>query len=224
MAEDLLYNPIKEYQFQSEFIGDGEKTEFQLSKIATEIISVSVNGTETSDYTFDLENDTIILTSAPAADAVIIVTYKEDLSYAQGPLAVASNSDIARDEDGITKPHLHRRVNNDLPGDLSIDFHEEQFVGDDETITFTLVNHSDIEKVVEVKVNNQDVEYSFDSMNNQVTLTSAPADKSLIKIVYYLLIPNNSPDQYSVFVGGMNSFRGVEHFYYDENSDTLEIP
>lgn len=224
MSEDLQFIPIKEYQFQSEFIGDGEKTEFQLSKIATEIISVTVDDVETSDYTFDLENDTIILNSAPAADSKVLVTYMEDLSYAQGPLVVASESDIARDKDGVTKPHLHRRVDNDLPGDLSIDFHEEQFVGDAETTVFTLINHTDIQKVVEVKVNNQDVEYSFNSSNNQVTLTSAPADKSLVQIVYYLLISNNSPDQYSVFVGGMNSFRGVEHFYHDENSNTLEIP
>ena len=224
MPEDFQYNPITEYEFQDEFIGSGSATEFQLSEIATEIISVIVNGTETSSYTFDLENDTIILSSAPAAGVIVSVVYKIDFSYAQGPVKLASASDIARDESGVTKPYLHRRIDNELPGDISIDFHEEKFIGNGSTKVFTLVNHTDIEDVVEVTVNNQEAEYSFNSSNRKVTLTSAPEDRAIINIVYYLLISNVSPDQYSVFVGGMNSFRGVEHFYYDANSETSEIP
>lgn len=223
MVEDIKFIPIKKYNFKNEFVCDGIKTRFQLSNIATEIVSVYVDGTEVSNYTFDLEADTIIMSSAPSNNSTLIVHYLADLSYAQGPARLASAVDISKDEDGITKPNLHRRIDNELTGDTSMDFHEEKFIGDGTTKTFKLQNHSNIGKVVEVTVNNAEVEYTFNS-SNKVTLTSAPSADSLIRIVYYIIIPNVSPDQYSLFVEGLNSFRGVEHFYYDENSTTSEIP
>lgn len=224
MIEDIKFIPIREYNFKNEFVCDGIKTRFQLSNIATEIVSVYIDETEVSNYTFDLETDTIMMSSAPSNNSTLIVYYLADLSYAQGPVRPASPEDLAKDTNGLTKPNLHRRIDNELTGDTSMDFHEEKFIGDGKTKTFKLQNHSNIEKVVEVTVNNAEVEYTFNSSTNKVTLTSAPSADSLIRIVYYMIIPNVSPDQYSLFVGGLNSFRGVEHFYYDENSTTSEIP
>ena len=31
-------------------------------------------------------------------------------------------------------------------------------------------------------------------------------------------------DKHSIFVGGTSSYRGIEHFYHDEESTTSEIP
>lgn len=59
------------------FVGDGTKTEFELSATPTSISSVTVNGVEkevTTDYT--ISDDTITFLTAPAANAVIQVIFK----------------------------------------------------------------------------------------------------------------------------------------------------
>jgi len=38
----------------------------------------------------------------------------ENYAYAQGPVKPATAEDLVRDASGITKPNLHRRINNDL--------------------------------------------------------------------------------------------------------------
>jgi len=56
------------------FTGDGEKVEFTLTGTVTEILSVTVNGTETTGYTY--ADGAITFETAPANKAVIVVTYK----------------------------------------------------------------------------------------------------------------------------------------------------
>lgn len=66
------------YQNKDNFAGDGTETDFVLTKSATKILSVTVNGTEkveTTDYTFDADTNTITFTSAPANKAKIVVDY-----------------------------------------------------------------------------------------------------------------------------------------------------
>lgn len=61
-----------------EFEGDGEKTDFTLTGDVNEIISITVNGTAVSAdaYTYDADTKKVSFDTAPADDAVIIVTYK----------------------------------------------------------------------------------------------------------------------------------------------------
>ena len=56
------------------FTGDGETVEFTLTGTVNEILSVTVNGTATDDYTY--ADGAITFTEAPADKAVIVVTYK----------------------------------------------------------------------------------------------------------------------------------------------------
>ena len=50
-----------------------------------------------------------------------------DLQYGQGPAKLATAEDIERDDYGITKPNLHRRIDDDLsvlkPGQVRKDTH-----------------------------------------------------------------------------------------------------
>ena len=56
------------------FTGDGETVKFTLTGTVTEILSVTVNGTETTGYTY--ADGAITFETAPADKAVIVVTYK----------------------------------------------------------------------------------------------------------------------------------------------------
>ena len=57
------------------FSGTGTKTTFQLSNVIEELISVTVDGQETSDYTYDKSAGTISFVEAPEVGSTIEVTY-----------------------------------------------------------------------------------------------------------------------------------------------------
>ena len=61
-----------------EFEGDGAEKDFTLTGDVNEIISITVDGTAVSAdaYTYDADTKTVSFVTAPADDAVIIVTYK----------------------------------------------------------------------------------------------------------------------------------------------------
>lgn len=54
----------------------------------------------------------------------------DELKLAQGPAKPASAEDIEKDEEGITKPNLHRRIDEDLtvlqPDEVEKDTHSLQ--------------------------------------------------------------------------------------------------
>lgn len=78
VCQDYSENCILYYMAdESEtFTGDGVEDEFTLTGDVTEILSVTVNGTETTEYTYDSDTQTITFTTAPADEAVIVVKYK----------------------------------------------------------------------------------------------------------------------------------------------------
>ena len=61
-----------------EFEGDGVTTDFTLTGEVSEILSITVDGTAVSsdDYAYDADTKTVSFDTAPADDAVIIITYK----------------------------------------------------------------------------------------------------------------------------------------------------
>ena len=78
VCQDYSENCILYYMAdESEtFTGDGVKDKYVLTGDVTEVISVTVNGVATSEYTYDSDTKTITFTTAPADEAVIVVTYK----------------------------------------------------------------------------------------------------------------------------------------------------
>ena len=78
ICQDYSENCILYYMAdESEtFTGDGVEDEFTLTGTVTEILSVTVDGTETTEYTYDSDTQTITFTTAPADEAVIVVKYK----------------------------------------------------------------------------------------------------------------------------------------------------
>lgn len=58
------------------FAGDGTTTEFTLTDIPVEITEVTVNSEATTDYTAD--GKVITFTTAPADEAVIVVSYLKE--------------------------------------------------------------------------------------------------------------------------------------------------
>lgn len=61
-----------------QFEGDGVTTDFTLTDDTSEIISITVDGEAVSsdDYSYDADTKTVSFATAPADDAVIIITYK----------------------------------------------------------------------------------------------------------------------------------------------------
>ena len=55
------------------FTGDGSTTAFTLSKTPSEVTSVKVNGTETSDYT--TSGKVVTFSTAPADSATVVISY-----------------------------------------------------------------------------------------------------------------------------------------------------
>lgn len=78
VCQDYSENCILYYMAdESEtFTGDGVEDDFVLTGDVTEILSVTVDGVATSEYTYDSDTKTITFTTAPADEAVIVVTYK----------------------------------------------------------------------------------------------------------------------------------------------------
>ena len=58
------------------FKGDGTEDDFVLTGDVNSILKVTVNGTETTEYTYDSATQTVTFTAAPANKAVIKVYYK----------------------------------------------------------------------------------------------------------------------------------------------------
>jgi len=72
------------YYKEDSFSGDGTTTTFTLTKPAHDIISVSVGGIATDDYTFDADNGTVTFSAAPASGTNnVVVVYKEALTPAE---------------------------------------------------------------------------------------------------------------------------------------------
>ena len=77
---DYSENAILYYMedLHEDFTGDGTETDFTLEGDVTEIVSVTVDGVAVSsdDYTYDATTKTVSFDTAPADDAVIVITYK----------------------------------------------------------------------------------------------------------------------------------------------------
>ena len=76
--QDYTENSILYYmedKFET-FKGDGTTKDFVLVGDANSILKVTVNGTETSDYTYDDATQTVTFTAAPANKAAIKIYYK----------------------------------------------------------------------------------------------------------------------------------------------------
>lgn len=57
------------------FTGDGTEVDFVITGNVDTIVSVTINGTATTAYTYTAETNTITFTEAPENEAVIVVTY-----------------------------------------------------------------------------------------------------------------------------------------------------
>ena len=121
---------------------------------------------------------------------------------------------------------------------------EDTFVSDGITLTFTLSEVAfSLEDVTVDDVEIPSTDYTFDEETNAITFAVAPADNSKIIVTYtcngkttpnlHRRIDNEctpvaddelAPDQYSLTVGGISSYRTTAHTIHDEESTTTEIP
>lgn len=78
VINDMTENAILYYMadLSEKFTGDGTEDDFVLTGNVHEILKVTVNGEETTAYTYDSTTQTVTFTTAPANKAVIVVTYK----------------------------------------------------------------------------------------------------------------------------------------------------
>ena len=76
--QDYTENSILYYMEDKfeQFKGDGTEDDFVLTGTVDEILKVTVNGVETSAYTYDSDTQTVTFTTAPANKAIIKVYYK----------------------------------------------------------------------------------------------------------------------------------------------------
>lgn len=76
--QDYTENSILYYMEDKfeEFKGDGTEDDFVVTGTVEEILKVTVNGVETTAYTYDYDTQTVTFTTAPANKAVIKVYYK----------------------------------------------------------------------------------------------------------------------------------------------------
>lgn len=146
----------------------------------------------------------------------------QDMTLAQGPAKIASAADIERDEEGITKPNFHRRIDEELSGNTSFQYIVEVFICDGATRSFTLANKGNIDSITEVSVAGTITSsYTFNATTNVLTLSATPVVDTKVSIMYLIELPNSSPDTHSLFVGGTNSFRSTTQNTYIADS---EIP
>lgn len=78
VMQDMSENAVLMYMadLSESFTGDGTEDDFVLTGDVTSILKVTVNGEETTAYTYDATTQTVTFTTAPANKAVIVVTYK----------------------------------------------------------------------------------------------------------------------------------------------------
>lgn len=69
---------VLDIAMQQEFDGDGVTTSFTFEEIATEIVSVTIDGGTIPQYSLDIQNNQIVFVSAPVAGSKITVIYKTD--------------------------------------------------------------------------------------------------------------------------------------------------
>lgn len=76
--QDYTENSILYYMEDKfeQFKGDGTEDDFILTGTVDEILKVTVNGVETTAYTYDSDTQTVTFTTAPANKAIIKVYYK----------------------------------------------------------------------------------------------------------------------------------------------------
>ena len=76
--QDYTENSILYYMEDKfeQFKGDGTEDDFTLTDTVSEILKVTVNGVETTAYTYDSDTQTVTFTTAPANKAIIKVYYK----------------------------------------------------------------------------------------------------------------------------------------------------
>lgn len=76
--QDYTENSILYYMEDKfeQFKGDGTEDDFTLTGTVDEILKVTVNGVESTDYTYDSDTQTVTFTTAPANKAIIKVYYK----------------------------------------------------------------------------------------------------------------------------------------------------
>lgn len=79
---DYLENSIIYYMSEygnlyrkDQFTGDGSETDFELTDAADQILKVTVDGTETTAYTYDSDTKTITFTTAPANKKAVVIEY-----------------------------------------------------------------------------------------------------------------------------------------------------
>lgn len=78
VVQDYTENCIIYYMedLSETFKGDGTEDDFVLTGDVNEILSVTIDGEATTEYTYDSDTKTITFDTAPANKAVIVVTYK----------------------------------------------------------------------------------------------------------------------------------------------------
>ena len=249
MASHVSMTDLK---FVTDFVGDGIKTDFMFKTVVEQIASVSINGTTVDNYTllhaqpdaFGSLVDAISFTAAPADGAIIEVTYNSNTTYGNGPSLIKSNgkwiisnncyakivsdgsSESQKDADGITRPNLHRRIDEDLPeGDTSTSpiIYNQVFNGNGKKTVFKITPEEPFDSINYVTVNNDYVD-NYSVNNKTITFSSAPPKNSKVTIYYVVQLPNVERDEHKLLLTGTNSYRYTVQHIYDENSTTSEIP
>ena len=79
---DYLCNSIMYYMSEygnlyrkDQFTGDGSETDFVLTDAADQFLKVTVDGTETTAYTYDSDTKTVTFTTAPANKKAVVIEY-----------------------------------------------------------------------------------------------------------------------------------------------------
>ena len=109
------------------FYGDGSTTSFTVPayNTVTSIVSVAIDGVETSDYTF--ENNVLTLTTAPVLNAAIYFKYNGYGSNATGDLVIVGNG--SSDSNRSNAYQLDKQGNGWFSGVNRIFPHEEEIHG-----------------------------------------------------------------------------------------------
>ena len=152
---------------------------------------------------------------------------KNGICYSSHTYAkLATAEDLEKDAEGITKPNLHRRIDEDLPeGETSTSpiIYNQVFNGNGKKTVFNITPEEPFDSINYVTVNNDYVD-NYSVNNKTITFSSAPPKNSKVTIYYVVQLPNVERDEHKLLLTGTNSYRYTVQHTYDENSTTSEIP
>ena len=146
----------------------------------------------------------------------------DDYKFAQGPARLATDAEIAREvaPGHMTKPDLHRRIDNDLVEYAT----EDAYLLTEDGYCLLGEDNSDVPASVIIETELGDELETEEGDPIETDDGQAPTPASSFYLMGDIISDTSYPINYSLLVQGVNSYRNIHTIIHDEDSTTTEIP